>query len=98
MSGRAGTAIALDVATGRIVAIYKPEVAARRLARPGSTIKPFTLAALLDVVAALAYSCNNDFASAPSRLRDSDLAETFTRAGLVSRTGLYSPEAVGELT
>src|SRR5688572_4222383 len=47
MRGRAGTAVALDVASGRILASYRPQVAARRLARPGSTVKPFTLLALL---------------------------------------------------
>jgi len=47
MSGRAGTAVAIDVDSGRILARYRPDVAARRLARPGSTVKPFTLQALL---------------------------------------------------
>src|SRR5437667_602310 len=47
MSGRAGTAVALDVDSGRILARYRIDVAARRLARPGSTVKPFTLLALL---------------------------------------------------
>jgi cell division protein FtsI/penicillin-binding protein 2 len=130
MHGRAGTAVALAVDSGRIVAIYHPEIAARRLARPGSAIKPFTLLALLDpgapsstirclrqlrigarqmdcthpasaapfdAVAALAYSCNFYFASRAAGLRNSDLIETFTRAGLISRTGLYDREAVGEL-
>jgi len=43
----AGTAVALDVESGRILARYHPQVAARRLARPGSTVKPFTMLALL---------------------------------------------------
>lgn len=127
MKGRAGTAVALDMDSGRIVAKYNLEVAARRLARPGSVIKPFTLLALpagrtlrcpgklrigprqmdcthapasapFDAVTALAYSCNNYFASAAAGLRNSDLVETFTRAGLISRTGLYDGEAIGELT
>jgi len=125
MKGRAGTAVALDVDSGKIVAKYHLEVAARRLARPGSVIKPFTLLALpartllcpgklqigprqmdcthppagtaFDAVSALAYSCNNYFAAAAAGLRNVDLIETFTRAGLVSRTGLYDGEAVGEL-
>src|SRR5262245_53481091 len=46
MEGKAGAAIALDAASGKILAIYHPDVAARRLARPGSTIKPFTALAL----------------------------------------------------
>src|SRR5713226_6063978 len=131
MTGLAGTAVALDVDSGRILARYHPQVAARRLARPGSTVKPFTLLALLasspsprtlicarrlqigarhmdcthpptadplDAVAALAYSCNYYFATLAAGLRSADLAETFTRAGLVSRTGLYDGEAVGEIT
>ena len=47
MAGRAGSAVVVNVATGKIVAAYNPEVAARRLALPGSAIKPFTLLALL---------------------------------------------------
>ena len=131
MAGRAGTAVVLDVDSGRILASYHPEVAARRLTRPGSVVKPFTLLALLasgspprslicarklqigsrrmdcshpptpdpfDAVAALAYSCNYYFATLAAGLRSSDLVETFTRAGLISRTGLYDGEAVGEIT
>ena len=51
----------------------------------------------LDAVAALAYSCNSYFASIARGLRNSDLVETFSRAGLASRTGLYAEEAVGEI-
>ncbi len=51
----------------------------------------------LDGVAALAYSCNYYFASIARELRNSDLVETFTRAGLTSRTDLYPEEAVGEI-
>ena len=42
LAGRAGTAVVLDVDSGRILASYHPEVAARRLTRPGSAVKPFT--------------------------------------------------------
>jgi cell division protein FtsI/penicillin-binding protein 2 len=45
---RQGAAVALDVETGRILASYRMDVAARRIAPPGSTVKPFTLMALLD--------------------------------------------------
>ncbi len=48
MAGRSGTAVVVEVATGKILATYHPEVAARRLALPGSSIKTFTLIALLD--------------------------------------------------
>jgi cell division protein FtsI/penicillin-binding protein 2 len=51
----------------------------------------------LDGVAALAYSCNYYFASVAKELRNSDLVETFSRAGLTSRTGLYAGEASGEI-
>ncbi len=47
MAGKNGTAVVLDVATGRILAAYRLDVAARRLAFPGSSIKTFTLLALL---------------------------------------------------
>ena len=48
MTNRQGAAIVLDVPRGDVVASYRMDVAARRLAPPGSTMKPFTLMALLD--------------------------------------------------
>jgi stage II sporulation protein D len=47
MAARQGTAVVLEVASGRVLAAHRLDVAARRLAAPGSAIKPFTLAALL---------------------------------------------------
>src|SRR5271166_1580352 len=47
MAGRNGSAVVLDVASGKALAAYHPETAARRPALPGSSIKPFTLLALL---------------------------------------------------
>jgi cell division protein FtsI/penicillin-binding protein 2 len=47
MKDRAGAAAVADIASGRVLAVYHPDVAARRLARPGSAFKPFTLLALL---------------------------------------------------
>jgi cell division protein FtsI/penicillin-binding protein 2 len=47
MAGRRGAAVVIEVATGRVLAAYHLEVAARRLALPGSSIKTFTLLALL---------------------------------------------------
>src|SRR2546423_7286720 len=47
MRERSGTAVVVDVATGRVLADYHPDVATRSLARPGSAFKPFTLLALL---------------------------------------------------
>lgn len=48
MAGRRGTAVVLDIGNGKILAAYHLEVAARRLAQPGSSLKPFTLRALLE--------------------------------------------------
>lgn len=47
MAGKRGAAVVIDVATGKVLAAYQLEVAARRFALPGSAIKPFTLLALL---------------------------------------------------
>jgi penicillin-binding protein 2 len=47
MAGRRGAAVVIDVQSGHILAAYHLEVAARRVAHPGSSIKPFTLLALL---------------------------------------------------
>jgi cell division protein FtsI/penicillin-binding protein 2 len=47
MQGRSGTAVVVELASRRVLAAYHLKVAARRLARPGSTFKPFTLLALL---------------------------------------------------
>ncbi|HUK43205.1 MAG TPA: penicillin-binding transpeptidase domain-containing protein [Candidatus Bathyarchaeia archaeon] len=48
MAGQRGTAVVVDVRFGQVLASYRLDVAARRLAYPGSSIKPFTLMALLD--------------------------------------------------
>jgi cell division protein FtsI/penicillin-binding protein 2 len=48
MNHRQGAAIALDVETGRVLASYRMDVAARRVVPPGSTIKTFTLLTLMD--------------------------------------------------
>jgi cell division protein FtsI/penicillin-binding protein 2 len=47
MAGQHGTAVVLDVRSNQVIASYRLEVAARRVAYPGSSIKPFTLLALL---------------------------------------------------
>jgi cell division protein FtsI/penicillin-binding protein 2 len=47
MAGRRGTAVVVDVQSGHVLAAYHLDVAARRVGRPGSSIKPFTLLALL---------------------------------------------------
>jgi cell division protein FtsI/penicillin-binding protein 2 len=48
MRNRQGAAVVLEVETGQILASYRMDVAARRVVPPGSTLKPFTLMALLD--------------------------------------------------
>ena len=48
MAGKRGTAVVIDVASGKVLAAYRPEVAAQRLALPGSSIKTFTLLTLLE--------------------------------------------------
>ncbi len=47
MEGQHGTAVVVDVASGKVIASSHLDIAARRLAAPGSSIKPFTLLALL---------------------------------------------------
>lgn len=49
MAGSRGTAVVLAVDSGQILAAYRLKIAAQRLASPGSSIKPFTLKALLNV-------------------------------------------------
>ena len=129
MRGRSGAAIVVDVRSGHLLAAYNPDVAARRLARPGSAFKPFTLLALLQsgklspadslvcrrnlrvgahdlscthpqigplqAVSALAYSCNDFFATFGGRLTAAELKAAFTKAGFASPTGLISDEAIG---
>lgn len=48
MTGKRGTAVVIDVATSKVLAAYHLDVAAERVALPGSSIKTFTLIALLD--------------------------------------------------
>ncbi|MGB8770479.1 MAG: penicillin-binding transpeptidase domain-containing protein [Candidatus Korobacteraceae bacterium] len=47
MAGRRGAAVVVDVQSERVLAAYHLDVAARRVVHPGSSIKPFTLLALL---------------------------------------------------
>jgi len=47
MSSRRGAAVVLDVQSGRVLAAYHIRAAARRVVHPGSSVKPFTLLALL---------------------------------------------------
>lgn len=47
MAGKTGAVVVLDAASGKILAKSNMEVAAQRLAQPGSTLKPFVLMELL---------------------------------------------------
>lgn len=47
MADHAGAAVVLDVASGRVLAMYKQKVAAQSVAAPGSVVKPFVLMELL---------------------------------------------------
>ncbi len=58
MTGRRGSVTVVEVQSGRLLATYNLNGAARRVARPGSAIKPFVLLALL----------SNDKISAEERL------------------------------
>lgn len=51
MARKSGTAVILEVESGRILASHRIDIAARRRALPGSTVKPFTLRALLEAQA-----------------------------------------------
>jgi penicillin-binding protein 2 len=48
LAGQHGSAVVLDVHSGHLLAVYHLDVAARRVAHPGSSVKPFTLLALLE--------------------------------------------------
>src|SRR2546427_3687823 len=71
MAGRRGSVVVLHVKTGRVMAEYRKEIAARTLAHPGSTIKPFILLALLEsrkVDAGTAVICPRQFRVGTRRL------------------------------
>ena len=40
MGGRSGAAVVVNVTSGQVLAAYNPDVAARRLTRPGSVAVP----------------------------------------------------------
>jgi penicillin-binding protein 2 len=71
MARRSGTAVVINVATGKVLAAYHPETAARRLALPGSAIKPFTLLAMLEsgkISQQTAVMCNRSLTVAGHKL------------------------------
>ena len=71
MAGQRGSAVVLDVHSGRVLAAYHAKVAAQRVIHPGSSIKPFTLLALLEagkVDARTALVCQRPLTIAGHRL------------------------------
>jgi cell division protein FtsI/penicillin-binding protein 2 len=71
MAGKNGTAVVLDVGSNRVLASYRVNVAARRLAFPGSSIKTFTLLALLQagkITSQTALMCKRPLTIAGHRL------------------------------
>src|SRR5271166_5448363 len=71
MAGQRGAAVVLDVQSAQVLAIYRSDVAARRVVRPGSSIKPFTLLVLLEagkVDAHTALVCQRPLTIAGHRL------------------------------
>jgi len=71
MAGQRGAAVVVDVRTGRVLAAYHADAAARRVVHPGSSIKPFTLLALLEagkVDAHTALVCKRPLTIAGHRL------------------------------
>ena len=46
--GARGTGVLLDLRGRRVLGVYRPDLAARWVVPPGSTLKPFTLSALLE--------------------------------------------------
>ncbi len=71
MAGQRGSAVVIDVHSGRVLAAYHLDVAGRRVVRPGSSIKPFTLLALLEagkVDAGTALVCKRPLTIAGHRL------------------------------
>ena len=131
--GTRGTAVLVDVATKKILAVHAPEVAGRLLAPPGSTVKPFTIAALFEsgklrpgdsfrcpgileiggynlscshpeglppmqARSAIAYSCNCFVARYATQFAPGELARSFGRFGLLSRTAWIEEDVAGELT
>ncbi len=71
MQGQRGTVVVLDVHSGRVLASYHLDVAARRVAAPGSSLKTFTLLALLQsgkVDAHTALVCQRPLTVAGHRL------------------------------
>ena len=71
MASKRGTVVVLEVASGRVLAAYRLDIAARRIAYPGSSIKPFTLLALLQTAHLdphLAVACKRPLNIAGHRL------------------------------
>ncbi len=67
MRNQHGTAVIVDVASGQVIASSYLDIAARRVVAPGSSIKPFTLLALLQagkVTGQTTFACKRKVAIA----------------------------------
>ena len=74
---REGTAVVVEIATGKVVASHRLDMASRTLASPGSTVKPFVLQALRERGAAnLRLACPGRLQIGSKRLDCSHLPLT----------------------
>ncbi len=89
--GRSGAALALDLKSGVVVGTWNEARANALPLRPGSVLKPFTLAAFIEAglyrptlkaEEALAYSSNEFFDQLISRMDPSELERGYARFGL----------------
>jgi penicillin-binding protein 2 len=68
MAGKPGAAVVAEVSSGRLLAHHRLDLAATRLAAPGSAVKPFTLLALLESGKAGRLACERQLRLGPRRL------------------------------
>jgi stage II sporulation protein D len=101
MAGRTGAAVVEDLAEGRRVGVWNEKRVKGRLVRPGSVLKPFTLAAAIEAgryrgdgsaEEALAVSSNEYFEGLAARLEAGELERGYARFGLEARAGTMTLE------
>lgn len=91
--GRTGAALVWDLKAARVESEWNGERARTRLIRPGSTLKPFTLATAIEAgiyrdggEEAIATSSNEYFDKLAARLRSDELQRGYARFGLDSQS------------
>lgn len=101
MAGKSGTAVVIDAASGKVLAAHHLNIAAQRVALPGSSIKPFTLVTLLNsgkVTEQTKWLCKRQLTIAGQNLRCShpDVKEPFdpTTALAYSCNGYFAAMAM----